>query len=52
MVKKSILKQGFIGHPDSASSGQRLNRQQRRVKKRNFLQEINRVNKGEKSGQR
>ena len=50
---KSTLKDGFIGHPDPASSAQMLNRQQRRTKKRNFLQEINRLDKGDnKHGQR
>lgn len=49
---KSTLKDGFIGHPDQASSAQRLNRYQRR-NKRNFLQEINRLDKGDnKHGQR
>ena len=49
--KKSALKDGFIGYPDQNSSAQRLNRQQRK-KKRNFLQEISRLDKGAEHGQR
>ena len=50
MATKSELKGGFIGHPEAESLPQMLNRQQRRTKKRNFLQEINRLGQGEKHG--